>query len=87
MSKTLHSTLESNIRVMNEALADLGHQLAETDSSNSATDLTAIIHRPGWTTIAEEMLVESLVAVVTQHAQVLTQAHKSLIDGALAVGK
>ena len=87
MSKTLHSTLESSIRAMNEALTELSHQLADTDSSNSSTDLTTIIHRPGWTTIAEEMLVESMTAVITQHARALTQAHKSLINGALAVGK
>ncbi len=87
MSKTLHSTLESSIRVMNDALAELGQQLAQADSSDSSTDLISIIHRPGWTTIAEGLLVESLAAVITQHAQALTQAHKSLIDGALAVGK
>ena len=87
MSQTLHSTLESSIRVMNDALAELGEQLVQTDSSKSSTDLSNIIRRPGWTTIAEAMLVESMAAVITQHAQALTQAHKSLINGALAVGK
>ncbi|WP_167101694.1 hypothetical protein [Mycobacterium sp. DL592] len=72
---------------MNEALAGLSKRLVETDSSNSATDLLTIIHRPGWTTIAEEMLVESMAEVITQHALALTQAHKALIEGALAVSQ
>jgi hypothetical protein len=85
MSKTLHSSLEASIHAMNGALTDLTHQLAETDAAGE--DLPTIIHRPGWTTIAEEMLVESMAVVITQHAQSLMQAHKSLIKGALAVGQ
>ncbi|ORA32812.1 hypothetical protein [Mycobacterium aquaticum] len=88
MSHTHADTLEASIVAMNEALAELSQQLVQPDSSTAAesVDLTSIIRRPGWTTIAEAMLVESMAATITQHARALTHAHKSLIAGALAVG-
>lgn len=87
MSQTHVDKLEASITAMNEALADLSQQLVQPDSSASeSADLTTIIHRPGWTTIAEAMLVESMAATITQHARALTHAHKSLVAGALAVG-
>ncbi|OBC00274.1 hypothetical protein A5784_20770 [Mycobacterium sp. 852013-50091_SCH5140682] len=89
MSQTHVATLEASIVAMNEALAELSRQLVQPDSSSDAapaTDLVSIVHRPGWTTIAEAMLVESIAVTITHHARALTQAHKSLIAGALAVG-
>jgi hypothetical protein len=84
VSTTLHSTLESSVRAMNEALARLSSQVAVTDSS---TDLWEIIHRPGWTTPAEAALVKAMAVSITEHAESLTHAHQALIEGALAVAE
>ena len=91
MSSAQHTSLKSSIRAMNEALARLSNQVAAPDSSTessteSSTDLWTIVHRPGWTTIAEAALVEAMAVSITRHAESLTHAHKALVDGALAVG-
>lgn len=84
MSQTRHTSLETSIHAMNAALNDLTHHLSQPDAAGE--DLPAVIRRPGWTTIAEEMLVESTAVTITQLAQSLMQIHKSLLKGALAVG-
>jgi hypothetical protein len=86
MTATLHSSLESKVQRMNEALASLSTNL--TDATHGGeSDLLIIIRRPGWTTPAEAALVESLVETITEHATTLARAHQSLIKGALAVGQ
>jgi hypothetical protein len=90
MSSTLHTSLESSIQSMNEALARLSNQVAVSNQAadtESSTNLLNIIHRPGWTTIAEAALVEAMAVSITKHAESLSHAHKALIEGALAVGR
>jgi hypothetical protein len=88
VSSAQHTSLESSIRAMNEALARLSNQVAATDSSTeSSSDLWTIVHRPGWTTIAEAALVEAMAVSITRHAESLTHTHKALVEGALAVGR
>jgi len=86
MTATLHGSLESKVQRMNEALASLSTNLADA-THGAEQDLLFIIKRPGWTTVAEAALVESLVETITEHAATLARAHQSLIKGALAVGQ
>jgi hypothetical protein len=46
-----------------------------------------IIHRPGWTTIAEILLVETLIDNMLVQTQALAQLHQSLLAGAEQVGR
>jgi hypothetical protein len=84
MSGSAHNSLESSVRNMTEALARLTNRLNSQDSAN---DLMAIIHRPGWTTPQEAALVEAMAVAIGQHADALTRSHKALIEAALAIGQ
>ncbi|PQM49490.1 hypothetical protein [Mycobacterium talmoniae] len=86
MSTVMHSSIESGVRAMNEALTSLSTHLTSV-SAIPEKDLLAIIRRPGWTTPAEQALVEAMAAAITEHAQYLKRAHEALIEGALAVGQ
>jgi hypothetical protein len=48
-------------------------------------EFLAIIHRPGWTTPAEALLVAGLLESMTAHAQHLTNLKHALLAGARAV--
>jgi hypothetical protein len=84
MSTAVHSSLESKVRTMQEALASLSTQLADA-AGFPERDLLVIIRRPEWTTPAEQALVEAMVTTITEHAHALKQTHHALIEGALAV--
>jgi hypothetical protein len=49
-------------------------------------EFLTIIHRPGWTTPAEKMLVTGILESMNAHAQHLTSLKQSLLAGARAVG-
>jgi hypothetical protein len=49
-------------------------------------DLISIIHRPGWTTPAEFMLVSGLVDAMTAHTKVIAGLQQTLLGGAAAIG-
>ena len=61
MKKAHLAQLEAKIKGLNADLAKLG-------DSKPTEELLRIIHQPGWTTIAEGLLVEAIVA--SMHAQV-----------------
>ena len=61
MNKTHIAQLESKIKSMNADLSKLG-------DSKPMEELLRIIHKPGWTTVAEGLFVEAIVA--SMHAQV-----------------
>ena len=84
MTSTTHASLESSVQALNEALASLSSQVADPEPGS---DLWWIIHRPGWTTLPEAMLVEAMAVSITRQAESLTHAYKALIEGALAVAE
>jgi len=59
-------------------------QLPNDDYFNT---LLGIIHRPGWTTIAEGLFFETMVDSILVQTQQLNQMHKQLLAGATAVGQ
>ena len=74
-------TLETGLNQLSDKLATFGSH------SKQISELIPIIHRPGWTTIAEVMLVSGLVESMNKHIDVLNAQHTALIRGAQAVGK
>jgi hypothetical protein len=49
------------------------------------TELLGIIHRPGWTTIAEGLFFETIVDSMLTHTQHLAQLHEKLKAASEAV--
>lgn len=73
--------LETGLNQLSDKLSSFGGH------SQQISELIPIIHRPGWTTIAEVMLVSGLVESMNKHIDVLNGLHNALIRGAQAVGK
>jgi len=73
--------LEGRLDVLGDKLASLvGH-------AQQVGELIPIIHRPGWTTVAELALVAGLVESMIKHTELIGDLHSTLMRGAQAVGK
>jgi len=73
--------LEGRLNLLGDRLASLvGH-------SQQVGELIPIIHRPGWTTVAELTLVSGLVDSMIKHTELVGELHTTLMRGAQAVGK
>jgi hypothetical protein len=79
--------LESKIK----GVADMMRGLApSTDPHATATgllDLLNIIHKPGWTTVADGIFVNGILDSMSVHARALGTLQEALISGARAVGQ
>lgn len=79
---------DAQIKALEGRLKTLGDKLSGFNAhAQQINDLLPIIHRPGWTTPAEILLVSGLVESLLQHSQILDATHAALIRGASAVGK
>ena len=82
---TTHATAEHVAR--HERKVTLAREaLASLPGGDYYDQLWQVIHRPGWTTIAEGLYFEALVDSITTHAQTLNQLHQQLLKASLAVG-
>jgi hypothetical protein len=72
--------LEKKITALSNALAKLG-------KGTDLSDLIMIIKNPGWTTIAEYMLVTSIVDHLTVQVKTFGEMQKNLVAGAKSVGR
>ena len=71
---------EKKVNAVKQAVDDLpGDEYFKT--------LLGIIHRPGWTTIAEGLFFETVMDSMLAQTQQLNQLHKQLMAGATAVGQ
>src|SRR5471032_1222613 len=84
-----HSTQhDAKIKALEGSLNQLSDKLASFGGhSRQISELIPVIHRPGWTTLAEVTLVNGLVDALISHTEVITDLHSALIRGAQAVGK
>ncbi len=79
---------DAQIKALEIRLNQLGDKLASFDShSKQIAELIPVIHRPGWTTLAEATLVAGLVDAMIKHTDVITDLHATLIRGSQAVGQ
>ena len=79
---------DAQIKALEGRMNHLRDKFASFDlHARQIGDLIPIIHRPGWTTPAEVLLVSGLVESMLQHSQILDSMHGVLIRGAQAVGK
>jgi hypothetical protein len=80
MEKHELTQLEAHIQSLKSTHAVLADS-ATTD------ELWRIIHQPGWTTVAERMLVTSSLEYIIAQAKLLTSLQENLLAGAKVVGK
>ena len=71
--------LDHRIKLAREAFEQYG-------STDDMDELLLIIHRPGWTTIAELMLVEGLLESLTVHTRTLLATRQALLNASKRVG-
>jgi hypothetical protein len=72
-------TVESHVNTLSKGLKGLAE-------APEFTELLTIIHRPGWTTPAEALLVAGMLEAMNAHVQHLTLMKQALLAGARAVG-
>jgi hypothetical protein len=79
---------EAHIQALEGRLNLLGDKLASlVGPSQQIGELIPVIHRPGWTTVAELALVSGLVDAMIRHTELLGELHTTLMRGAQGVGK
>ena len=66
-------------------IKDLCQNLASVADDKDFMELLQIIRRPGWTTVAEGMLVTGLVDAMHTHTQTLARLKHVLVTGSRAV--
>ncbi|HLG65578.1 MAG TPA: hypothetical protein VKY19_26900 [Ktedonosporobacter sp.] len=76
---------EHNIAHLEARMKELRTLLATMGDTTDFDELIVIIHRPGWTTIAEHLLVDGLVDAIQEHAKALTHLRQTLLHGSRAV--
>jgi tetrahydromethanopterin S-methyltransferase subunit G len=58
-----------------------------SDVSSQKDELVRIIHKPGWTTVAEFALVEASLASIDKQLETTTSHYRELIQAAQQVGE
>jgi|GEM_PF-2054563 len=82
-----NATLASHVARYEKKLLDAQQAIAHLPGDDFYTGLLGIIHRPGWTTIAEGLFFEALVDNIQAHTQHLAELHTRLRAASEAVGE
>jgi hypothetical protein len=65
---------------------ELTQNLKSLADEKELSELMTIIHRPGWTTPAEALLVNGYLDSMSAHAKHIANLKQTLLEGARAVG-
>jgi len=76
---------EHNIAYLEVRIKELSTQLATLADTQDLEELIIIIHKPGWTTPAEYVLVRGLVDAMHEYTKALASLRQTLIHGSRAV--
>jgi hypothetical protein len=79
MEKHDLAKLESHINAIKSAHSDLG-------TPDGWDEISRIIHQPGWTTIAETLLVLNALESIASQTRQLVGLKNGVLNGARAVG-
>jgi hypothetical protein len=63
----------------------LSAQLKALADTSDVEELLSLIHKPGWTTIAELTLVSGIVDSIQGHTNNLAELRKTLLSGSRAI--
>jgi hypothetical protein len=78
---------KAQIIALEGRLNQLNAKLASLASRNQVADLIPIIHRPGWTTVAEMAFAAGIVEAMLKHADAFAEVHGALMKGSQSVGQ
>jgi len=77
---------QENIAKMEQRLNALKKDSQALTNANVYDQLLQIIHKPGWTTVAESLFLENTLDLISAQMQSLTRAQQGLLEAANAVG-
>jgi hypothetical protein len=77
--------MEHDIDKLVAGIRGLQQAIAKLATDNHTEELMRIIHRPGWTTVAEFKLVSGMLDSAQDHAEALSRQLRNLIQGARQV--
>jgi hypothetical protein len=86
LAKSQHTASDGHVQRFEKKLRQVKQAVANLPSDGFHEQLIGIIHRPGWTTIAEGMFFETILDSILAQAQNLEQLHQQLMKAAGAVG-
>lgn len=76
---------EHNLAHLETRIKELRIQLATMADTQDLEEMISIIHKPGWTTPAEYVLVSGLVDTMHEQAKVLASLRQTLLNGGRTV--
>jgi hypothetical protein len=76
----------SDVTELEERIKATGESLAQLKTETFTEELLKIIHRPGWTSVAESLFARHMLSSVEQHAKALNQLQQGLLEASRAVG-
>ncbi len=82
-----HEVTAEHIQRFDKKVTDMRRAFAALPADDSFETLLNLIHRPGWTTIAEGIFFEGLVDSITQQTNQLANLQTQLMAGAAQVGR
>jgi hypothetical protein len=82
-----HATTAEHIKRFETKISAVKQAVDGLPGDDYFNELFKIIHRPGWTTIAEGVLFETMVDTMLAQTRQLAQMHQQLMTGAQAVGQ
>ena len=85
LAKPKPASSTDHVQRFEKKLHAVRHAVAALPGEQYHTELLGIIHRPGWTTIAEGLFFEALVDSMLAHTQHLAQLHQQLKAASEAV--
>jgi hypothetical protein len=77
--------LNVDLKPVELRISSLTQSLKALADDRELTELVAIIHKPGWTTPAEALLVNGLLDSMIAHTKHLAELKQALLAGARAV--
>ncbi|MGA2351441.1 MAG: hypothetical protein ABSF70_13480 [Terracidiphilus sp.] len=87
MASAPSKSTESAARIerYEEKIREVQRAMTKLPGDNYYNDLLGIIHRPGWTSVAEGLFFEALVDTIHARSLELAELHKRLKAASMAV--
>jgi hypothetical protein len=77
---------EKSVAQIEHKLTALKKDIQQLSNANVYDQLVQIIHKPGWTTVAESRFFETTLELISAQVQMLSQVQRGLLEASQAVG-
>lgn len=78
---------EQHVAHLEGRVRELGRQLETMSDSSDLEEMIILMHRPGWTTLAEYLLVGAALDAIQQQVELLTGMRQALLNGSRAIAQ